>query len=93
MKERWLKQDIVEAFDRHDLDVLCLNELGCLGEGIGSKLPGHDVDARTRELLSDSAVPPVSVYSDGHYATLVKTGRVLVEEYKPVGGFVPRQEE
>ena len=91
--ERLLRDDIVEAFDAHELDVLCLSELGELGQGIGSKLPGHDVDAWIRELLSDSAVPPVSVYSDGHYATLVKTRRVLVEEYKVVGGFVSGQEE
>ena len=41
---------------------------------------------------NDSAVPPVSVYSDGHYATLVKTRRVSVEKYKFVRGFVCGQE-
>ena len=45
IKERLLRQDIVEAFDVHELDVLCLSELGELRQGIGSKLPGHDVDA------------------------------------------------
>jgi hypothetical protein len=44
-------------------------------------------------LLSDSAVPPVSVYTDGHYTTLVNTDRVVVEEHKLVEGFVRNQSE
>ena len=98
-KKQRLKQDIVDAFAVHDLDVLCLSELGEQGRGLGSKLPNNDraippaVDAWLLELLSDSAAPPVSVYSDGHYATLVKTRRVSVEKYEFVRGFVRGQEE
>ena len=83
----------------HDLDVLCLSELGEQGQGLGSKLPNNDraippaVDAWLLELLSDSAAPPVSVYSDGHYATLVKTRRVSVEKYEFVRGFVRGHED
>ena len=98
-KEQRLRRDIVDAFVVHDLDVLCLSELGEQGRGLGSKLPNHDratppaVDAWLLGLLSDSAAPPVSVYSDGHYATLVKTRRVSVEKYEFVRGFVRGQEE
>ena len=75
-----MKADIVAAFQTHKLHMLCLSELGELGIGLSSKLPDKSVNAWLKELLSDSAVSPVSVYSDSHYATLVKTGRVLVEE-------------
>ena len=82
-KEQRLKQDIVDAFAVHDLDVLCLSELGEQGQGLGSKLPNNDraippaVDAWLLELLSDSAAPPVSVYSDGHYESKVNTAMCL----------------
>ena len=76
-----------------------MSELGEQGRGLGSKLPNNDraippaVDAWILELLSDSAAPPVSVYSDGHYATLVKTRRVSVEKYEFVRGFVRGHED
>ena len=60
-----LYQDNVNAFDAHALDVLSLGELGELGEGIRSKLPGKNVNAWIRELLSDSAVPPASLWPHG----------------------------
>ena len=50
------------------LDVLCVGEPGELGERFGSELPERNVDAWILSLLCDSAVPPVRVYSDGHYA-------------------------
>ena len=87
IKERRLAADIVTAFDEHAPDLLCLSELGEVGVGIGQKIPGGDVDAWILGLLSDSAVPPVRIYTDGHSMALAKTGRVVVEEYKLVKGF------
>ena len=60
----------------HALDILCLGELGELGVGIGKKLPERDVIAWIRNLLADSAVSPVVIYADGHYATLVLSDRI-----------------
>ena len=74
IKERMLKDDIVKAFDEHGLDILCLSELGELGIGLAPSLPKEDISAWTQGLLSDSAVPPVEVYANNHYVTLVKPG-------------------
>ena len=63
----------------HALDILCLSELGELGVGIGKKLPEGDVIAWIHKLLADSAVSPVAIYADGHYATLVLSDRALVQ--------------
>ena len=47
-----------------------------------------------QKLISDSAVSPVTAYSHGRYATVVREVRsVLVQEYKVVRGFVPCQQE
>ena len=70
MKERVLIADILKAFNTHGLDILCLNELGELGVGLGARVPQGNVVAWISELLKDSAVPPVDIFCDSHYATL-----------------------
>ena len=92
-KERKLASDLAKAFQAHTLDILCLSELGEIGKGIGEKIAGGDVDAWIRGLLSDRAVPPVCLYINGHYATIVKSGRVAVLERRLVSGFVPDQSD
>ena len=59
-KEQTLKQDIVKAFMRHELHMLCLSELGDLDRGIGGGLRAT-VQQLMSELLADSAVQPVSI--------------------------------
>jgi len=92
-KERQLQADILKAFDTHALDILCLSELGELGDGIRAELPEGDVTAWIAELLKGSGAPPVDVYSDSHYSTIVKTTRVRVDQYRLVAGFVPSQKD
>ena len=70
-----------------------MSELGEIGEGLAAKLPEGDYNTWIQKLLSGSAVPPVIVYSYGHYVTLVKESRVTVEHYNLVSGFYPGQEE
>ena len=86
-KQSHLKADIIKAFDTHVLDILCLCELGELGVGIAAGLPDHNVDAWMTELLKDSAIPPVNIFADSHYLTIVKTSRVNVDRYSLVQGF------
>ena len=59
-KEQALKQDVVNAFTRHELHMLCLSELGELDKGIGGGLQ-TTVQQWMSELLADSAVQPVSI--------------------------------
>ena len=91
MSERRLASDLAKAFKVHALDILCLCELGEIRRGIGENVSGGDVYAWVRGLLSDRAVPPVRVYVDGHYATIVKSNRVAVLQSKLVSDFVPDQ--
>ena len=86
-KQSHLKADIIKAFDTHVLDILCLCELGELGVGIAAGLPDRNVDAWMTELLRDSAIPPVNIFADSHYLTIVKTSRVNVDRYSLVQGF------
>ena len=86
-KQSHLKNDIIKAFDMHVLDILCLCELGELGVGIAAGLPDRNVDAWMTELLRDSAIPPVHIFADSHYLTIVKTSRVNVDRYSLVQGF------
>ena len=90
-KERRLASDIAKAFEGHGLDVLCLSELGEMQRGIGENISGGDVYAWIRGLLADRVGPPLRVYVDGHYVTIVMTNRVAVLQYKLVSDFVPDQ--
>ena len=91
--EKQLAADIVKAANEHALDILCLSELGELGKGIGTKLPEGNVIAWIRRLLADSAVSPVAIYADEHYATLVLSDRVDVLEYRVIRDFVQTQRD
>ena len=86
-KQSRLKADIVKAFDTHVLDILCLCELGELGVGIAAGLLDGNVNAWMTELLRDSAIPPVNIFAESHYLTIVKTSRVNVDRYRLVEGF------
>ena len=88
-----LSADIARATDMHALDMLCLSELGEGDVGIGKKLSEGGVNAWIRELLADSAVSPVAIYADGHYATLVLSDRLEVLQYRVIRDFVPFQRE
>ena len=88
-----LAADIVEVANIHALDILCLSELGEVGVGIGEKLPEGDVIAWIRNLLADSAVSPVAIYADGHYATLVLSDRMEVLQYRVIRDFVKTQRD
>ena len=88
-----LAADIVKAANVHALDILCLSELGEVGVGIGKKLPEGDVIAWIRKLLADSAVSPVAIYADGHYATLVLSDRMEVLQYRVIRDFVKTQRD
>ena len=93
-KEPKLSSDLVKAFVTHELDILCLSELGELGVGLVEKIHEGDVDAWIRMLLAGSAVPPVDIYTNGNYTTIVaKTGRVEITEHKLVKGFMPQQSD
>jgi hypothetical protein len=62
--------------------------------GLVEKIQEGDVDAWIRRLLADSAVPPVDIYTNGNYTTIVaKTGRVEITEHKLVKGFMPQQSD
>ena len=74
-KERALKQDVVNAFTRHELHMLCLSELGELDKGIRGGLRAP-VQQWMSELLADSAVQPVSIYAGAHYLTIVEDEHV-----------------
>ena len=91
-KERALKQDVVNAFTRHELHMLCLSELGELDKGIGGGLQ-TTVQQWMSELLADSAVQPVSIYAGAHYLTIVKDEHVKVAQYKLISGFIDEQKE
>ena len=91
--EKQLAADIVKAANEHALDILCLSELGELGVGIGEKLAEGDVIAWICKLLADSAVSPVAIYADGHYATLVLSDRVQVLQHRVIGDFVQTQRD
>ena len=67
-----LLADIVKAFGTHALDVLCLNDLGELDA---------DVVEWFSELLKTSAAPPVLIFCDSHYATLVVPDRIRGYSY------------
>jgi hypothetical protein len=87
LKQSRLRADIVKAFDTHGLDILCLCELGELGVGIAAGLVERNVNAWMTELLRDSAIPPVNIFAESHYLTIVKTSRVKADRYRLVQGF------
>ena len=82
IKEGRLASDLAKAFTVHALDMLCLSELGEFRRGISGNILQSDVYDWIRGLLSDRAVPPVRVYVDGHYMTIVKSDRVVVLQCK-----------
>jgi endonuclease/exonuclease/phosphatase family metal-dependent hydrolase len=86
-KERRLAADIVKAIKVHELDILCLSELGQVGVGIGKKFPEGGVVGWLKNLLADKNVSPVDIYADGHYATIVLSGRVDVLQYQVIKDF------
>jgi hypothetical protein len=91
-KQTRLASDLVKAFVTHNLDILCLCELGEHGVGLKSKIKDEDIDGWVRLLLAGSAVPPVDIYTDGNYTTIVaKSGRVEITENQLVRGFLPQQ--
>ena len=90
-REQRLREDIIKAADTHALDILCFSELGELGVGIAAKLAEGNVDTWIRNLLAGSAVSPVAIYADGHYATLVLSDRIKVLQYQVVKGFMATQ--
>ena len=93
-KQPQLTSDLVTAFVTHELDILCLSELGELGVGLKDKIKDGDIDGWIRLLLDGSAVPPVDIYTNGNYTTIVaKSDRVEITEHKLVTGFVPHQPE
>ena len=74
-KEQTLKQDIVNAFMRHELHMLCLSELGEINAGLADKL--YETCEQTviewiMDLLADTVVSQVSVYANAHYVTIVE---------------------
>ena len=80
-----LKADIVAAFQKHKLHMLCLSELGELGSSLRSKLTDKSVKAWLKDLLSDPAVWPVRVYSASYLPTIVRSdGDAWVRQYKLV---------
>ena len=83
IKDHLLADDLAKAFEVHALDILCLSEL--------RNIPGSDVCDWIRGLLSERERPPVRVYGEGHYLTIVKSNRVAVLQCKLVSGFVPDQ--
>ena len=85
-KEKALAADIDEAANVHGLDILCLSELGEVDVGLGERLPEGDVVAWIRKVLADSAVSPVAIYADAHYATLVLSKRIQLLDYRLIGG-------
>ena len=90
--ERGLAADFVKAFSVHELDMLCLSELGELGVGLGAALPfAGGVEAWIAELLQGSAAQPVLIHADGHYATIVRSARVKIDQRKLIHGFVTTQ--
>ena len=92
MKERRLKTDIAKAFQHHALDVLCLSALGQLNESLDPAFEGG-TKAWIEGLIADSVEPPITIYDDDHYFTIVKNTRAHITDYKIVRGFVPDQEE
>ena len=90
LKEGRLRKDIVEAFQNHSLDMLCLSELGELGIGFRGSVPQGDVGRWISTILQDSAVPPVQTFCDSHYVTLVRT-EVKVVQYNFIAGVVGGQ--
>ena len=86
-KERRLAADIVKAIKVHELDILCLSELGQVGVGLGKKFPEGGVVGWLKNLLADKNVSPVDIYADGHYATIVLSGRVDVLQYQVIKDF------
>ena len=92
-KQSLLKADILKAFDTHVLDILCLCELGELGVGIAEGLTCGNVETWMTELLSDSAIPPVYIFADSHYLTIVRKNRVKVDRYELVQGFDRREND
>ena len=85
-KEAKLKKDIVEAFENHSLDMLCLSEKGELGIGFHESVPQRDVGKWILKILQGSAVPPVQAFCDSHYVTLVRTS-VNVVQYNLIAEF------
>ena len=62
--------DLVKAFSVHELDMLCLSELGELGVGLGAVLPfAGGVEAWIAMLLQGSAAQPVFIYADSQAIT------------------------
>ena len=92
IKQRRLKTDIAKAFKHHALDILCLSALGQLNESLDLAFEGG-TKAWIEGLIADSVEPPITIYDDDHYFTIVKNTRAHITDYKIVRGFVPDQEE
>ena len=51
IKERKLKEDIVNAFEKHSLDVLCLCELGELSDGLSKFTATATIALSSRQVV------------------------------------------
>ena len=84
-----LKVDIVIAFKKHALHMLCLSELGEQGIGLGSKLQDHSVTLLLSCLLDGTVVSPFVVYNASNLAAIVKDTRVIeIMHYQVVKDFI-----
>lgn len=93
-KQEKEKLDIVAAFTKHELHMLCLSELGEQCVGLGSKLQGQSVNVWLNRLLRDTVVSPVIVYNASHHATIVRETRDMeIIDYKFVEDFISEQRE
>ena len=89
-KQLKLKHDIVKAFRDHELQMLCLSELGEIDKGIGGQLKRlGEIDAKNwmSDLLTGSAVQPASIYVGAHYLTIVKNEHVEIVHCKLISCF------
>ena len=70
--------------------MLCLSELGEIDRGLASKL-NKTVTQWIKDLLADSDVGQIAVYTDAHYATIVRQEFLIVQEYKLISDFIDDQ--
>ena len=66
-----LRKDIVGAFIKKALNMLCLWELGEIDAGLAGKLE-TSVAHGMQDLLSDTIVSQVAVDAHAHYTTVIK---------------------
>ena len=81
-----MKLDIVNAFECHDLHILCLTELGVIHARLTDNLKAWIMD-----LLVDTAVAQVTVHAGVDYVTIVNQEDVVVAGYEFISGFIPEQ--